>query len=214
MIAGPTRGQSFCSAVLRGIDCSRRVSSARTIRCAKNGHSICRRDWSTNRAVTPVQPVPRAGEQMSDADVALVPEFEPPAREAWLGAGRQGAEGRPTSRSASSRARPTGWRCSRSTRAATRSKGLAPTVRTAYFPGGWDIRQRHAEPIPRPPTPRSWRTSTGGATSLLLQITAPGQAGLSYGAEALGGGAEGRVPGWLRRSRSMRARTPWMRPAA
>ena len=37
----------------------------------------------------------------------------------------------------------------------------------------------------------SWRTCTGGVTSLLLQIMAPGQAGLSYGAEALSAALKG-----------------------
>ena len=64
-------------------------------------------------------------------------------------------------------------------------RGASP-ARTALLP-----RRLGHPPAPcrarcrRSPTRPSWRTCTGGATSLLLQITAPGQAGLAYGAEAL-----------------------------
>ena len=63
--------------------------------------------------------------------------------------------------------------------------------RTAYFPGGWDIRQRHAEPDPKTANAAILDDLTGGATSLLLQITAPGQSGLSYAAEPLGAALKG-----------------------
>ena len=42
-------------------------------------------------------------------------------------------------------------------------------------------------PIPRLPTRPSWRTCAGGVTSLLLQITAPGQAGLLLRRRGAGG---------------------------
>ena len=63
--------------------------------------------------------------------------------------------------------------------------GAEPTGRTAYFPGGWDIRQRHAEPDARAANAAILDDLAGGATSLVLQITAPGQSGLSYAAEPL-----------------------------
>ena len=64
-------------------------------------------------------------------------------------------------------------------------QGAALTARTALFPGGWDIRQRHAEPDAKAANAAILEDLAGGATSLLLQITAPGQAGMGYGAEAL-----------------------------
>jgi methylmalonyl-CoA mutase len=119
---------------------------------------------------------------MSDADEALVPEFEPPAREAWLALVQKVLKGadfekRLVSRSADGLALQPLY---------TRSDdivGAEATGRTAFFPGGWDIRQRHAEPDPKAANAAILEDLTGGVTSLLLQITAPGQAGLSYAAE-------------------------------
>ena len=64
-------------------------------------------------------------------------------------------------------------------------EGATATGRTAYFPGGWDIRQRHAEPDARAANAAILDDLTGGVTSIVLQITAPGQSGLSYAAEPL-----------------------------
>ena len=133
------------------------------------------------------------------------------------GAGRQGAEGR--------RLREAPRLAHRRRRSAiqplyTRADAEArpPGAPVAQRPAGGRAAGTSASampsPIRAPPTRRSWRTSQGGVTSLLLQIEAPGQAGLPYGAEALRQALEGRVPRCLRRSRSTRARTPWMRPAA
>ena len=66
-----------------------------------------------------------------------------------------------------------------------RRKGAAPAGRTGWFPGGWDVRQRHVETDPKAANAAILEDLTGGGTSVLLQIQAPGQAGLSYGAEAL-----------------------------
>ena len=87
----------------------------------------------------------------------LAPEFEPPAREAWLALVDKVLKGadfekRLVSRTADGIAvQPLYTR-------ADAVQGAALTARTAYFPGGWDVRQRHAEPTPRPPTPPSSRT--------------------------------------------------------
>jgi methylmalonyl-CoA mutase len=49
----------------------------------------------------------------------------------------------------------------------------------------WDIRQRHAEPDPQLSNAAILDDLEGGVTSLILQIEAPGQSGLGYGAEPL-----------------------------
>jgi len=126
---------------------------------------------------------------MSDADVApnadLVPEFEPPAREAWLALVQKVLKGgefekRLVALTADGIAvQPLYTR-------ADAVAGAGATGRAAYFPGGWDIRQRHAEPDPKIANAAILDDLTGGTTSLVLQITAPGQAGLPYAAEPLG----------------------------
>ena len=122
---------------------------------------------------------------MSDSDLALIPEFEPATREAWLGLVAKVLKGadfekRLVARTADGLAlQPLYTR-------SDRVEGAGATGRTAYFPGGWDIRQRHAEPDPKAANAAILEDLEGGATSLLLQITAPGQAGLSYAAEPLG----------------------------
>ena len=120
---------------------------------------------------------------MSDADTALVPEFAPATHEAWLGLVDKvlrgsGFEQRLVARTAEGlRVEPL----------YTRKDAVAGLVagRAAYFPGGWDIRQRCAEPDAKAANSALLDDLAGGVTSLALQITAPGQAGLSYAAEAL-----------------------------
>ena len=120
---------------------------------------------------------------MSDGDIALIPEFEPARREAWLALVEKvlagsGFEQRLVSRAADGlRIEPL----------YTRSDAVAGVAagRTAYFPGGWDIRQRYAEPDPKAANAAILDDLAGGVSSLLLQIRAPGQAGLPYAAEPL-----------------------------
>src|SRR5262249_40931771 len=120
---------------------------------------------------------------MSDADVALIPEFAPATREAWLALVDKvlrgsGFEQRLVSDTAEGvRVEPL----------YTRGNAVAGLLagRAAYFPGGWDIRQRCAEPDAKSANSALLDDLAGGVTSLVLQITAPGQAGLSYAAEAL-----------------------------
>src|SRR6267142_908658 len=110
---------------------------------------------------------------MPDADMALVLEFEPPTQEAWLALVQKVLKGgdfekRLVSRTADGLAlQPLYTR-----RDAIEEVGA--TGRTAYFPGGWDIRQRHAEPDPKAANAAILEDLEGGATSLLLQILAPG----------------------------------------
>ena len=124
------------------------------------------------------------------ADGPLVPEFEPPAREAWLALVAKVLKGadfekRLVSRTADGLAiQPLYTR-------PDAVEGAGAVVRTAYFPGGWDIRQRHAEADAKVANAAILEDLTGGATSLLLQITAPGQAGMGYGAEALAAALKG-----------------------
>jgi methylmalonyl-CoA mutase len=124
------------------------------------------------------------------ADGPLVPEFEPPAREAWLALVAKVLKGgdfdrRLVSRTADGLAIQPLY-----TRPDT-VEGAAVVARTAYFPGGWDIRQRHAEADAKVANAAILEDLTGGATSLLLQIGAPGQAGMGYGAEALAAALKG-----------------------
>ncbi len=123
-------------------------------------------------------------------DGPLAPQFAPPEREAWLALVAKVLKGgdfdkRLVSHTADGLAlQPLYTRADAVERA-------APTTRTATFPGGWDIRQRHAEPDPKVANAAILEDLAGGATSLLLQITAPGQAGLPYGAEALSAALQG-----------------------
>lgn len=126
----------------------------------------------------------------ADADLALVPEFEPPTREAWLALVAKVLKGadfekRLVARTADGLAIQPLY---------TRADAVASAAlggRTVYFPGGWDIRQRHAEPDPAAANAAILEDLGGGVTSLILQIRAPGQAGLPYGAEGLGAALEG-----------------------
>ena len=121
---------------------------------------------------------------MSETIVPLAAGFEPPSREAWLKLVEKVLKGadfekRLVARTADGLAVQPLY-----TRTDTIA-GAHLTARTAYFPGGWDIRQRHAETDPKAANAAILDDLTGGATSILLQVTAPGQAGLSYSAEAL-----------------------------
>src|SRR5262245_51355364 len=120
---------------------------------------------------------------MSDADIALIPEFAPATREAWLALVDKvlrgsGFEQRLVAHTAEGlRVEPL----------YTRNDAVAGLLagRAGYFPGGWDIRQRCVEPDAKSANSAVLDDLAGGVTSLALQITAPGQAGLSYAAEAL-----------------------------
>ncbi|MBX9590303.1 MAG: methylmalonyl-CoA mutase subunit beta [Hyphomonadaceae bacterium] len=129
-------------------------------------------------------------EARSKPDVPLAAEFEPPARAAWLTLVEKALKGgdferRLVGRTADALAiQPLYTR--RDAPAET-----APVGRTGWFPGGWDVRQRHIDTDPKAVNAAILDDLTAGGTSVLLQISAPGQAGLSYGAHALAQALEG-----------------------
>src|SRR5262245_18451573 len=127
---------------------------------------------------------------MPEADPPLAAEFEPPSREAWLALVAKVLKGsdfekRLVSRTADGLAVQPLY---------TRADALLETAavrRSGWYPGGWDVRQRHAEPDSKAANAAILDDLQNGATSVLLQIQAPGQAGLSYGAGPLGQALEG-----------------------
>jgi len=76
------------------------------------------------------------------------------------------------------------------TRAATDALAC-PVGRPPAAGHRWDIRQRHAEPDPKLSNAAILDDLEGGVTSLILQIEAPGQSGLGYGAEPLAAALKG-----------------------
>jgi methylmalonyl-CoA mutase len=124
------------------------------------------------------------------SDAPLAAEFEPPAREAWLALVAKVLKGGDFDRRLVARTAD-GIAIAPLYTRADRIAAAAPIGRSAYFPGGWDVRQRHAEPEAQAANAAILEDLSGGATSVLLQVLAPGQIGLGYGAEALGAALEG-----------------------
>ena len=121
---------------------------------------------------------------MNEADVALAAAFEAPTREAWLKLVDKVLKGGDFEKRLVARTADGLALSPLATRADV--AGAAPIAKKpSYFQGGWDIRQRHAEPDPSLANAAILEDLQGGVTSLLLQIMAPGQSGLSYSAEAL-----------------------------
>jgi methylmalonyl-CoA mutase len=122
---------------------------------------------------------------MAQGDAPLAAEFDPPSHEAWLALVAKVLKGvdfagRLVSRTADGLAiQPLYTRTDA-------VAGAAAVGRSGWYPGGWDVRQRHAEPDPEAANAAILEDLQNGATSILLQIRAPGQAGLGYGAEPLG----------------------------
>jgi methylmalonyl-CoA mutase len=126
---------------------------------------------------------------MSEADRTLAAEFEPATRAAWLTLVDKVLKGgdfekRLVSRSADGLPiQPLYMR-------ADSVDGPAPTQgRTGQL--GWDVRQRHLEPDPKAANAVILEDLAGGVSSILLQITAPGQGGLAYGEEAMSAALKG-----------------------
>ncbi len=125
-------------------------------------------------------------------DRPLTPEFEPPSREAWLALVDKVLKGgdfeqRLVSRTADGLAIQPLY--TRSQAAATAG---APISRKRAAAGHrWDIRQRHAEPDAQAANAAILEDLEGGATSIVLQIVAPGQAGLPYEAAPMAAALEG-----------------------
>lgn len=120
----------------------------------------------------------------------MAAEFELPKREAWLKLVEKALKGgdfekRLVSRTADGVAiQPLYTR-------AEETKDATAAGRTGWFPGGWDVRQRHIDTDPKSINAAILEDLMGGGTSVLLQIQAPGQSGLNYGAEALGQALKG-----------------------
>ena len=119
---------------------------------------------------------------MNEPDVPLAAGFEQPSREAWLKLVEKVLKGADFEKRLVSRT----------------ADGLAiqplytrPDAAPAARPGGrvaaraWDIRQRHAEPDAGLANKAILEDLEGGVTSLILQIKAPGQTGISYRAKPL-----------------------------
>ena len=123
---------------------------------------------------------------MAETDLSLVPEFEAPSREAWLALVDKVLKGAEFEKRLVSRTADGLAIAPLYTRADAGARQTAPTSeRRAAAGHRWDIRQRHAEPDAEAANKAILEDLQGGATSLLLQIQAPGQTGLNYGAGPL-----------------------------
>jgi methylmalonyl-CoA mutase len=121
---------------------------------------------------------------MSETDVTLTAEFEPATREAWLTLVGKVLKGGDFDKRLVSRTTD-GLAVQPLYTRADATPGAMPAGRTGSVAGGWDIRQRHLEPDPKAANAAILEDLTGGVTSIVLQITAPGQGGLSYSADAM-----------------------------
>ena len=119
---------------------------------------------------------------MSEQEEPLVAEFAPPARADWLKLVAEVLGGADAGERLASRT-PDGLVIQPLATRADR-RGAAPPL-SAARDARWDIRQRHAEPDPKLANVAIGEDLAGGVGSLLLQIEAPGQAGLGYGRGAL-----------------------------
>jgi methylmalonyl-CoA mutase len=130
----------------------------------------------------------------SPPDLALAAEFEPASREAWLALVGKVLKGADFDKRLVSRTRdglPIQPLYTRADAVQGAAAGGVAVGRSGWYPGGWDVRQRHAEPDPEAANQAILEDLGNGATSVLLQVRAPGQGGLSYGAEALGAALQG-----------------------
>ena len=121
---------------------------------------------------------------MAETEALLAEDFVPPTRDAWMTLVQKVLKGadfekRLVSRTADGLAvQPLYTR-------ADAVPGASAVGRAHWFPGGWDVRTVHVDPNAKATNAAILDDLQNGATSLLLQITAPGQFGLSYGAEGL-----------------------------
>jgi methylmalonyl-CoA mutase len=110
---------------------------------------------------------------------------EPPLREAWLALVARVLKGADFDRRLVSRTAD-GLAVQPLYTRADALEGTAAAGRSGWYPGGWDVRQRYADTDPKAANAAILEDLQNGATSVLLQIAAPGQAGLGYGAGPLG----------------------------
>ena len=122
---------------------------------------------------------------MSETDLPLAADFEVPSQQAWMKLVEKVLKGADFEKRLMSRTadgltvRPLYVRADRP------EGGVLPVPGEAGAGGRWDIRQRHAEPDPELANAAILEDLEGGVTSILLQVQAPGQAGISYAAEPL-----------------------------
>jgi methylmalonyl-CoA mutase len=121
---------------------------------------------------------------MPETDAALTAEFEPAGREAWLTLVGKVLKGADFDKRLVSSTRD-GIPIQPIYKRADTVADTAAVGRSGWYPGGWDVRQRHPEPNPQAANRAILEDLEAGATSVLLQVLAPGQGGLSYSAEAL-----------------------------
>ena len=120
----------------------------------------------------------------------LAAQFDPPAREAWLALVAKVLKGADFDRRLVSRTAD-GLAVQPLYTRADAVLGTAAVGRSGWYPGGWVVHQRHADTDPKAANAAILDDLQNGATSVLLQITAPGQAGLGYGAGPLGEALKG-----------------------
>ena len=120
----------------------------------------------------------------------LAAQVDPPSREAWLALVGKVLKGADFDKRLVSRTAD-GLTIQPLYTRADALQGAAAVGRSGWYPGGWDVRQRRAEIDPEAANAAILDDLQNGATSVLLQITAPGQAGLGYGADPLGAALTG-----------------------
>jgi methylmalonyl-CoA mutase len=149
-----------------------------------------RREWSRNgrRKHAAGRSVSHA---MSDSPEAMSAEFAKVSRQDWLKLVDQALRGGSFEQRLLSQTADGLVIQPLSTGADAREPKPATVGRPAAAGHRWDIRQRHAEPDPKLANAAMLEDLEGGVSSLLLQIEAPGQAGLGYGAEPLGTALKG-----------------------
>ena len=113
-------------------------------KCAKTMGIGWPREWATNGRERGRLPAQDRMRTMAEADVALAAEFEPATREAWLTLVEQGAEGRRLREAAGVAHRRWPGRPAALYARRCRARGPWPEAGSGWFPGGWDMRQRHA----------------------------------------------------------------------
>ena len=121
---------------------------------------------------------------MAQAETPLAKDFEAPSREAWLSLVQKVLKGADFEKRLVSRTSD-GIAIQPLYTRQDEVSTAAPVGRTGWFPGGWDVRTLHADIDPAAVNRAIHDDLQNGATSLLLQIEAPGQAGLPHGAEGL-----------------------------
>ena len=130
---------------------------------------------------------------MSEPDVPLAAEFEPPTREAWLTLVEKVLKGADFDKRLVSRTAD-GLALQPLVHPQRRAHGGAPAGRTGWFPGGWDVRQRHTETDPKAANAAILEDLEGGA-----HLSAAADPGARAGGPLLCApsrwrGAQGRLP--------------------